>query len=382
VQLDELDIAIDELETRLERLRSLYQQYFLGIEKLEPTIARKDVDRRIWALRKQQIRNTGKRFRLNVIVQRYNTFQQYWQRICREIENGTYRQHVLRAERTVGSLDALPAAHRRKKTRQEQEAEAAAAEKAHEATRQAEEQLQAALSEGLDPMDELRRAMDEALGESEAPPGGEVARSAARIPRPPPVPDAPDRGISPLDLELDGDELKTPLRPPPPPSGRNSPAPAAVPQAAAQSHPSNPNPRSPKPAPVKPVPAKRGLPAPRSRLSKGGPTATPAERPQPAPRTAQRPNPNPFAAPDSPNPFAAATAHAGMSDQRVKQLHAKLVDAKRRTNDASRVTEDGLARSLRAAEAKLRQQHRSARSIDFDIVVKNGKAVVKPIVKK
>jgi hypothetical protein len=67
---------------------------------------------------------------------------------------------------------------------------------------------------------------------------------------------------------------------------------------------------------------------------------------------------------------------------RIQELHAKLVDAKRRTRDASRVTEEALARSLRAAEAKLRQQHRGARRIDFDVVVKNGKAVVKPIVKK
>jgi hypothetical protein len=71
-----------------------------------------------------------------------------------------------------------------------------------------------------------------------------------------------------------------------------------------------------------------------------------------------------------------------LSDQRIKQLHTKLVDAKRRTRDASQVTEEGLARSLRAAEAKLRKQHGTARHIDFDIVVKNGKAVVKPIVKK
>ena len=53
----DLDVAIDELETRLERLRALYEQYFLGIEKTAPAVVRADVDRRIWALRKEQIRN-------------------------------------------------------------------------------------------------------------------------------------------------------------------------------------------------------------------------------------------------------------------------------------------------------------------------------------
>ena len=41
---------------------------------------------------------------------------------------------------------------------------------------------------------------------------------------------------------------------------------------------------------------------------------------------------------------------------------------------------DGLAKSLRAAESKLQAQHQDRR-IDFDIVIKNGKAVVKPIVR-
>ena len=79
----------------------------MGIEKLEPTVPRKDVDRRIHILRKEQIRNTGLRFRFQMIIQRYNTYQTYWRRICREIENGTYRRHVLRAAalRREGSAD-------------------------------------------------------------------------------------------------------------------------------------------------------------------------------------------------------------------------------------------------------------------------------------
>ena len=45
--LEELDVLLEELENRLERLRALYEQYFLGFEKIEPAVARKDVDRRI-----------------------------------------------------------------------------------------------------------------------------------------------------------------------------------------------------------------------------------------------------------------------------------------------------------------------------------------------
>ena len=121
----ELDIQLEELEIRLERLRALYEQYFLGIEKIEPTVPRKDVDRRIYVLRREKIRNTAKRFKLQTIIQRYNTFQQYWQRICREIENGTYKRHVLRAERSYGPQDLLTIAARKRLGKAKSDAPAA-----------------------------------------------------------------------------------------------------------------------------------------------------------------------------------------------------------------------------------------------------------------
>ncbi|HYQ26318.1 MAG TPA: hypothetical protein VER04_03840, partial [Polyangiaceae bacterium] len=109
----ELEVALEELETRLERLRALYEQYFMGIERIEPAIPRKDIDRRIYVLRREKIRNTAKRFKLQTIISRYNTFQQYWQRICREIENGTYKRHVIKAERIAPGQILTIAARKR-----------------------------------------------------------------------------------------------------------------------------------------------------------------------------------------------------------------------------------------------------------------------------
>ena len=57
---EEIGRLIGELENRVERLRSLYEQYFMGIERIEPLTLRKDVERRLWQLRKEQIRNTDK----------------------------------------------------------------------------------------------------------------------------------------------------------------------------------------------------------------------------------------------------------------------------------------------------------------------------------
>jgi hypothetical protein len=101
----EQEVAIGELEERVDRLRTLYEQYFLGFEKLEPSVARKDVDRRFAMLRKEQIRNTAQRYRFNVVTQKYNTYGMYWQRICRQIEEGTFKRHVQRAKRILGDRE-------------------------------------------------------------------------------------------------------------------------------------------------------------------------------------------------------------------------------------------------------------------------------------
>ena len=100
----EQEIAIKELEERVDRLRNIYEQYFLGFERLEPSVPRKDVERRFALLRKEQLRNTAVRFRFNVVTQKYNTYAIHWIRICRQIEEGTYKRHVRRAKARFGDL--------------------------------------------------------------------------------------------------------------------------------------------------------------------------------------------------------------------------------------------------------------------------------------
>src|SRR5262249_40879061 len=58
-----------------------------------------EVDKIVNDLRRAQPRNTALRFRFNQLVQRYTTYNTYWQRITRQIEEGTYKRDVLRAKR-------------------------------------------------------------------------------------------------------------------------------------------------------------------------------------------------------------------------------------------------------------------------------------------
>ena len=113
----ELEKNLSEIEERLDRVRALYEQYFCGIEKVEPQVPRKDLDRRIAALRKEQIRNTATRFKFQTMIQRYNTLQQHWGRILREIESGTFKRDLARAAARFGVDDALTAVGRKRAER-------------------------------------------------------------------------------------------------------------------------------------------------------------------------------------------------------------------------------------------------------------------------
>ncbi|MBW1830258.1 MAG: hypothetical protein JRJ10_00960 [Deltaproteobacteria bacterium] len=95
----EFEISLSDAEVQLSRIKHLYEQWFQGIERIEPQIPRKQFIRTLNVLRKEKPRNTALRFRFQTLVQRYTTLQTYWRRIGRQIEEGTYRRDLLRARR-------------------------------------------------------------------------------------------------------------------------------------------------------------------------------------------------------------------------------------------------------------------------------------------
>jgi hypothetical protein len=399
---DELDNALEELETRLERLRALYEQYFLGFEKIEPTVPRKDVDRRIYLLRREKIRNTGRRFKLQTLIQRYNTFQQYWQRVCREIENGTYRRHLLRAERMMNPDKQLTIATKRrfgKALALEQQAAAEASGAADTAQELPSEDLEPASEPStlrparaplspapLSPAPPAPRAL------SPAPPTpSQFASEAPTAPRLKPPPPAGRPGTRPAaepsttppaersfeSLELDMGFLGSwvpgaPDAPPPKAPGRLGPPP----KPASAGRPAGP--------PPKPESAVKAAPPPKSSpRAAPPPKSSPKAAPPPKTRSTPRAAPPPKPAAERPAKPAAAAAAAearAINDERVKELHQKLMELKRQNQEAGQVSLEGLAKTLRATESKLREQHKN-RKIDFDVVIRDGKAIVKPTVR-
>ena len=102
----EFEELLSDAEVQLTRLRHLYDQWFQGLERTEPIIARKKFDRTLNVLRKNLPRRTVFRFKFQQLVQRYTSMQTYWRRIGRQIEEGTYRRDLLRARRRRGAARA------------------------------------------------------------------------------------------------------------------------------------------------------------------------------------------------------------------------------------------------------------------------------------
>ena len=96
---ENLEQVITELEQKLDRLRVLYEQYFLGIEKIPPTNRQRDVVRIIREIGNYHIQSSAPKFRYTALVQRFNVHRAYWARNVREIEEGTYKRHRFKVER-------------------------------------------------------------------------------------------------------------------------------------------------------------------------------------------------------------------------------------------------------------------------------------------
>lgn len=98
------------LEVKVKQLKQEYEQYFAGVRPREPQQLRGDVQKQIHKHSNQPIQNTAQRFRFNSINSRFQAFKRQWDAILRQIDAGTYKRHVFKAdlhdrERGLGVAD-------------------------------------------------------------------------------------------------------------------------------------------------------------------------------------------------------------------------------------------------------------------------------------
>lgn len=89
---NQLSDQLDSLERRIHMLKVEYEKYFLGVLKKPPTKEYEELATAFRNLAKQTIRNTAQNFRYQTLKARFVTFDQYWQRILKQIEDGTFKR--------------------------------------------------------------------------------------------------------------------------------------------------------------------------------------------------------------------------------------------------------------------------------------------------
>ena len=83
----------------MDRLRSLYESYFMGMERIPPNTPRRDMNRMMLEMQQVVIGNSSLRFRFQSLSQKWVLMMTYWNRTLREIEAGTFRRDVARTQR-------------------------------------------------------------------------------------------------------------------------------------------------------------------------------------------------------------------------------------------------------------------------------------------
>lgn len=98
-----LEVHLEQLEKRFDRLKSTYESFFAGVEKQMPAVQRREMNRLLVQMQQVAIGKATLRFRFATLVQRWVTYTAYWNRVMREIENGTYRRDVAKMQRHLAA---------------------------------------------------------------------------------------------------------------------------------------------------------------------------------------------------------------------------------------------------------------------------------------
>ncbi len=365
----QFEASLHDVEIRLRRLKTLYDQWLAGFERTEPVVPRAELDELIQRLKREQVRNTALRFRLQQVGQRYQLLITYWRRIGRQMEEGTYQRDVLKARklrdraaaeaeardpnRSDGSRDGS----RDTDTDTDVDLDSALSDAAHAA------EAAAASNDGPKPAPPkpLRDQLVLNVASQGARPPAVPPVPSGRPPAVPPVPSVRPPAVPPVPSGRPPAGSLPPI-PPRPPVGARAISPFALPLPPGATAGARPPPPAPANTSLKPAPP----PAPANTSLK------PAPPPLPSAATSAAP---PARAP------AAARPKAGLSNADVQRIYAKYLAA--RKDNAERVDNvklESIEKSLRSMLPQLEKKH-AGKKIDFEVVVKDGKVALKPVAK-
>lgn len=412
-----IEARLVEFEKKLDLLYRQYEQYFVGVDKRPPHQGLRDVVRLFRELEQLPMIRTDLKFRYRSLTQRFNSYRTYWMRIERQIEEGTYHRDLARARE-----------RKARRAAQAEQAELAGApggqgrgeDGAFELDDWEFEELDLGdLEQELAAMDqrgEFEKYVDtrkvQSPGREPMMPGREPAMPgqqawSAQPAQPAASAQTYQRGDLPQVDETLKQKRLAELQAKLGLSVRSAPAPGPTPAAGANPFERGQEGVTQKARPENPQAPSRGadmsklhrLKRARERLSaqlnQSRESASPAT-PAAAQPTATQPLAAPARARTEPaerNPRVivrrgehpatpAAGAAGGFSEERSRQIYNTLLEAKQRCQeDVSRLNYDTFKNTIERQRTQL-QRTKGAREVDFKVVIKDGRAFLKPETKE
>ena len=387
VALENVEETLDTIDKTLERVKTLYEQYFLAIQKQPPAFLHNEIERKLRDLTQLQIRNTGLRYRLATLQQKFGAYNSYWKRTLRQIENGTYVRNLSKigreairsgAEIPEEILAAMPKRMREQVLRDREQALAIAKRRKLDGTGHVPDEELLTLAPEHPPAvppspDELAAVVKEPTAlrrELKTRTGAYVLNES----------DA-DVDLAAFFHDAFEDEEATKQKPVAPPAEVAKPA--AAPKPIAPSQVTRPNPIVPGAAAARgPVTVEQAAtPGTTGYLPKIPSVTVPKVIPPiPKPAAAAPTPPRPASQPGAAKPAAAAPPQRpppGMTDADVNALYAKYVQAKQAVGET--VGPEGrhkLLKTINAQAPKIMEQYK-AKGVDFSVVVKDNQVIIR-----
>ncbi len=100
------------LDHKVNQLKLDYERYFLGSRPRAPHMLRAEVQKTVLIYTNTSIQNTALRFKFNSINSRYQAFKRQWDNILRQMEAGTYKRDVFKANFRDAQRGSAPARKR------------------------------------------------------------------------------------------------------------------------------------------------------------------------------------------------------------------------------------------------------------------------------
>jgi hypothetical protein len=86
--------TLDQIEAEIAKVKRLYDLFFQGSRRTEPSDKRREVEETIRRMGQRKIVNTNEQFRFNNLQTRFYSFSNLWARMVRDLEEGRLTRDI------------------------------------------------------------------------------------------------------------------------------------------------------------------------------------------------------------------------------------------------------------------------------------------------